>query len=87
MCRAALIIALFLVNFISLSANEFTSFPIATDSTLQECEPYVTYYWHSGWENNIYLEPKNHIWLVYVTRNINNGIQQIIASNLGQDSI
>ncbi len=61
MRRATLIFALFVFNFISLSAKDFTSFPIATDSTLQECEPYVTYYWHSGWENNLCKEQKNHI--------------------------
>jgi len=93
MMKARLSFVLLLLFFVPLLAQselDYFLFPVATDSTVDECEPYLTYFWYSGAENQLCKSEANryyHIWLTYVTRDYSSNTQQIIAANLGKDSL
>ncbi len=90
MSRTLLFFVFLFFSFMAARTQPFFPFSVAVDSTVNECEPYLTYYWYSGWENQLYTVPTNkywHIWLVYVTRDDSSQMQQIMAANLSKDSL
>ncbi len=83
------ILIVLLARFLLVSAQiPITLLPVATDSTKNEIEPYLTYYWYDGnfsWNNskgsNYFNSP---LWLVYVEIDSVDR-HRVIARNLSVD--
>ncbi len=87
MKQIVLAILLFIPVLIS-AQNLYDVFPIATDSTINEVNPYLTKYWYDGWNSygNIasVQEKRSPLWLTFVETNSSN-LYKVVAYNFSFD--
>ena len=79
---------LFMIPTFISSQNLYEAFPIATDSTIQELNPYLTKYWYDGWNNYGNLasiqEDYSPLWLTFVEKHSSN-LYRVVAYNFSFD--